>query len=260
MAVIAVANQKGGVGKTTIAMNLSWLLSQLGRRVLAIDIDGQRNLTKGWGITDEAVQGRTVYEVLLWQLSVADVITPVAGHHLIPGSDAMNELDLAIGAKQRREERLARQLATISDRYDYVVIDCPPNPGLATLNALYAATHVLIPVQPEQWPIQSMIDFFRSVDDVRSFRPELQILGIVPNIVERNTTHHERGLQYLAQLANTWGVALYPAIAKTTRFRDATAAKKALSDFDRSTDAATALETLAEQIDSRLQDRRLAAV
>jgi chromosome partitioning protein len=251
MAVIAIANQKGGVGKTTVTLNLSRLLAGLGRRVLAVDLDSQRNLTKGWGV--EVPPGRTIYEVLCWQISVSDALLTVPQHQLLPGSEQMNALDLAIGGQQRREERLSRQLREIEDRFDYVLLDCPPALGLATLNALYAASHVLIPVQPEQWPIDSATDFFRNIDELRSnYRPELQILGLVPNLYNPQTTHHRQGLEYLGQLAQTWGVTLFSPITAPTKLREATSNHQALCDYDRSTPASDALENLAETLDARL--------
>jgi chromosome partitioning protein len=251
MAVIAIANQKGGVGKTTVTLNLSRLLAGLGRRVLAIDLDSQRNLTKGWGV--DVPPGRTIYEVLCWQVSIPDALLRVAEHDLLPGSEQMNAIDLAIGGQQRREERLKRPLGAVEGQYDYVLLDCPPALGLATLNALYAATHVLIPVQPEQWPIDSATDFVRNLDELRSnYRPDLKILGIVPNIYNQQTSHHRQGLQYLGELAKTWGVTLFQPISATTKLREATSNHQALCDYDRSTPASDALENLAETLDSRL--------
>lgn len=251
---IAIANQKGGVGKTTLTFNLAWLLAERGRKVLAIDLDHQRNLTKGWGLTDEVVGDRNVFELLRWKIPALEAITPVSNHSLIASTPHLAELDATIGGVQKREMRLARVLKDLppEDPFDYILIDCAPSLGLATLNALYAANQVLIPVSPEQWPIDSTVDFFANLDEMRTeYHPALNILGVVPNLYERSTGQHQAGLKYLAELTSSWNVPLFSPIAKTTRFRDAASARRALSAFDRSTTAAFALEELADRIDAQ---------
>jgi chromosome partitioning protein len=258
---IAIANQKGGVGKTSLTLNLSWLLAQAGRKVLALDLDSQRNLTKGWNVADADVAGRTVYDVFCWTVPIAEAVVPIGGtgdqdlaHDLVPGSQIMNGLQAAIGNQPERERRLVRQLKPVLERYDYVFLDCPPEFGLATLNALYAATDVLIPVRPEQWPTETTIDFFENIDRLRNeYLPDLRILGIAPNECELGTTQHRKGLEFLSQLAEAWKVQLFRPIPKNTAIRDATSAHKALSAFNRGVDAALAMESLAQAIDAQYQ-------
>jgi chromosome partitioning protein len=251
MPVIAIANLKGGVGKTTLTMNLGWLLAQRGRRVLSIDMDGQRNLTVGWGLKDTDVAGLTSCEVIKWQKRLPDCVVPVPSHFLVPGALGNHTVDEELVSKQRREERLRHQLneANTARDYDYVLIDCPPKGGTVMLNALYAASHVLVPVEPEFFSITSTIDFAMSLQDVRTYHP-IVLLGLVPNSAER-TNNDRQCLAYLNDLAKQWDVTMFPMIPHTTRIKNAIGAHIALSAYDRSNGAATALEKLAEQIDEQ---------
>jgi chromosome partitioning protein len=250
--VIAVALQKGGVGKTTLTLNLARLLAVRGRRVLAIDADSQAHLTLGLGVTPDP--SRTIYQVLVNQAPVSSVQVSVADHSLVPGSPFMAQADLALAPATHREYRLRRALEAERDNYDFVLIDCPPNLGVITLNALFAATDVLIPVQTQQWAIDSMAHFLGSLKDVREYHPTLRVAAIVPNTYDRRLAHQQRALEYLTTAAASLDIPLRRPIGYTTRIAEAAAAHLALCDYDRSTEAATALEELAEWVDQTTVD------
>ncbi len=184
--VTAILNQKGGVGKTTTAVNLGAALALRGRRVLLIDADPQGNLTDHLGI-DAAAAKATVYEVLLGDATVdeATVATPTPGLAVVPSHPDLAATEQELAGELGRELRLSRALAALGDdRYDWVLIDCPPSLGLLSLNAMAAAGHVLITVQTEYFAMRGLGQLDRIVQMVREHvNPRIEILGILPTLV-----------------------------------------------------------------------------
>ena len=187
--VLAIANQKGGVGKTTTAINLGACLAERGRRVLLADVDPQGNATTGLGIPKES-ERTTMYEVLLEGAAVRDSITPtlVEGMHLIPGSVDLAGAEIELVRTQRREFRLRDALREVRDRYDFILLDCPPSLGLMTLNALVAADAVLIPLQTEYYALEGLTQLLRTVQLVQGgLNPALAVDGIVLTMFDART-------------------------------------------------------------------------
>jgi chromosome partitioning protein len=179
--IIAIANQKGGVGKTTTAINLSACLAEAGYNTLLIDIDPQANATSGCGGGSDSLDGST-YEVILGHRRAADVICPTAVPRLflMPSHIRLAGAEVEMASTIARERQLAQFLAPIRDDYDYIFIDCPPSLGLLTINALTAADSVLVPVQCEYYALEGLGQLHASVGRVQQYlNPELEIGGIL---------------------------------------------------------------------------------
>jgi chromosome partitioning protein len=179
--IVAVSNQKGGVGKTTTAINLATALAAVGRQVLVIDIDPQGNASTGLGI-EAARRHVGAYNVLLDRVPLAQAVIPTGIPNLgiVPATPDLSGAELELIDVERREFRLRDAMDGIADRYDYVLIDCPPALGILTINALTAANAVLVPLQCEFLALEGLSQLVRTIERVkRAFNPTLEIQGIV---------------------------------------------------------------------------------
>jgi chromosome partitioning protein len=189
MRTIAIVNQKGGVGKTTTAVNLGASLAILGSRVLLIDIDPQGNTTSGLGIDKRSIT-IDVYAILLADASASSAIMASGVEFLdvIPATLALAGAEIELVSALSRETRLRRALAPLAGRYDYILIDCPPSLGLLTLNALTAATEVLIPVQAEYYALEGLSALTTIVGRIReALNPDLHISGVLVTMFDGRT-------------------------------------------------------------------------
>jgi chromosome partitioning protein len=179
--IVAVANQKGGVGKTTTAINLATALAAAGHRVLVIDLDAQGNASTGLGIECK-VRGVTSYELILGEaeLESAVVSTDIPGLSIVPASQDLAAADLEFTARERREFLLSRAVRSRVGDYDEVLIDCPPSLNLLTINALVAADSVLVPLQCEFYALEGLSQLMRTIERVqRALNPRLDLQGVV---------------------------------------------------------------------------------
>jgi chromosome partitioning protein len=178
--IIAVANQKGGVGKTTTSVNLSASLALSGSKVLLIDLDPQGNATMGSGV-DKAELEVSIYDWLMEDAPLASVVHRCAsGYELVPSNTDLTAAEVELLSEAQREQRLRQRLGNVAERFDYVLIDCPPSLNILTLNALIAADSVLIPMQCEYYALEGLTALLETVDRVREqANPELAIEGLL---------------------------------------------------------------------------------
>jgi len=187
--VIAIVNQKGGVGKSTTAVNLGASLALMGRRVLIVDIDPQGNTTTGVGI-DKSIVERDVYNVLLERVAIGDVVraTEVENLDIVPATLNLAGAEVELVSALQRENRLKSALESVLGRYDDVLIDCPPSLGLLTINALTAATEVIIPVQAEYYALEGLSQLISIVRRIKEgLNPDLIIRGVLITMFDGRT-------------------------------------------------------------------------
>ncbi len=196
--VLAVTNQKGGVGKTTTAVNLGASLAVNQKRTLLVDLDPQGNASTGVGATAPA-EGRSIYDVLIGDLKITEVVqkTEVPSLEVVPSSADLAGAEVELVGMLAREKRLAGALRDAIEAYDYVLIDCPPSLGLLTVNALTAADAMLVPLQCEYYALEGLARLFRTADLIReALNPQLAVAGIVLTMVDmRNNLAQQVALE-----------------------------------------------------------------
>lgn len=187
--IIAITNQKGGVGKTTTAINLSACLAAAGNKVLLVDMDPQGNATSGVGIEKAAIDD-CVYEVLLGDTEASSIIVggPVEGMDVLPSTLDLAAAEIELAAELSRENRLRSSLEPLSGSYDFIVIDCPPALGLLTINSLAAADETLIPIQCEYYALEGLVYLLRTIQRVKlHVNPELMVAGVLLTMFDTRT-------------------------------------------------------------------------
>lgn len=247
--VVAVLNQKGGVGKTTTVVSLAAYWAKAGQRVLILDADPQGNATSGLGVDKESVA--TTYQLLLGTatLTQATVSTEVDGISIVPANSHLASAETELADVQGRERRMAQALQTAA--YDVVLIDCPPALGLLTINALVAADQLLVPVQAEYYAMEGLgqlLEVFRRVK--QSVNPRIRLLGIVVTMYDSRTS---LGDQVVAQLRKHFGDLVFDTrIPRNVRLAEAPSYGKPISEHDKWSKGARAYKQLAKEVWERV--------
>jgi len=253
--VVAVANQKGGVGKTTTAVNVSACVAALGKRVLLFDLDPQANATSGLGL--EKVEGASAYRPLLGEGALADRIQRTAWERLdiIPSELDMCGADIELARLDNHVQRVKLALQPIVDsgRFDVIVIDCPPSLGTLTLNAFTAADSLLVPLQCEYYALEGVSMITRLLNQLRDtgVNPGLQIIGVVMTMFDGRTRLSQ---QVVDEVRQHFGDAVFDTvIPRATRLAEAPSFGKPIIYYDKYSVAAAAYEVLSQDLVKRLQ-------
>ena len=249
--IIALCNQKGGVGKTTSTINLGASLAGYGRRVLAVDFDPQGALSAGLGVPTHDVP--TIYDLLLG--TVADphdtiIETSTPGLHVIPANIDLSAAEVHLVNEVARETILARVLRKVSDKYDVILIDCQPSLGLLTVNALTAAHGVLIPLECEYFALRGVALLIETIEKVRDrLNPAIELDGILATMYDARTLHSR---EVLERVVETFGdKVLETVIGRTVKFPDASVAGEPITTFAPDHPAAEAYRQLARELVAR---------
>ena len=257
--IIAMCNQKGGVGKTTTTINLGAALAEYGRRVLLVDFDPQGALSVGLGVNPHELD-RSIYTVLMQRdVSLEDVLlkTDHAGLDLVPANIDLSAAEVQLVGEVAREQILGRALAPVLDDYDIVLIDCQPSLGLLTVNALTAADGVIVPLECEFFALRGvalLIETIRKVQD--RLNPRLELEGILATMYDARTLH---GREVLARVVEAFGDGVFhTVISRTVRFPETTVAGEPITTYASSSAGAAAYRQLAREILARQAAREAA--
>jgi chromosome partitioning protein len=250
--IIAMCNQKGGVGKTTSTINLGAALAEIGRRVLLVDLDPQGALSVGLGINPLQLD-RTVYNLLMERAVTADDVmlkTHVPGMDLLPSNIDLSAAEIQLVGEVAREQTLLRVLTPVRDDYDIILIDCQPSLGLLTVNALTAANGVIIPLECEYFALRGVALLVDTIEKIRErLNPQLQLEGVLATMYDARTLH---GREVLARLVEAFGDRVFhTVINRTVKFPETTVAGEPITTYAPSSSGATAYRDLAKEVLAR---------
>ena len=252
--VIAVANQKGGVAKTTTVQSLGVAMAEQGRRILAVDLDPQACLTFSLGFDPDGLDS-SLHDVLVRRSRLGDVVKPVPGVDglaLVPATIDLAGAEVHLLSRTGREHVLAQALLPVLNEYDVVLIDCPPSLGVLTINGLTAAEAVIVPLQCEALSNRGVGQLLETIEDVRQFANEkLRVLGIIATMFDSRTTHSR---QVLCEVGERYGLQLFePPVPKSVRFAEAPGFGRSVLQHAPASAGAVAYRTLSTRVYDAMQ-------
>ncbi|MBS1007415.1 ParA family protein [Leuconostoc suionicum] len=244
--IIVLANQKGGVGKTTTSINLGAALAQAGQRVLLVDIDAQGNATSGSGV-DKSILEHDSYDVIVEQTPLHEVIVATDNYDLVPATIQLSGAEIELAKQPQREYRLKAALETVRDDYDFILIDNPPALGLMTVNAFTAADAILIPVQTEFYALEGLGQLLNTIELVRQqFNPNLDVAGILLTMYDGRTNLAKQVAQ---EVRSYFDDKVYDTIIpRSVRLSEAPSYGQAIIDFDPRSVGAQMYNNLAQEV------------
>ena len=249
--IIAVVNQKGGVGKTTTAVNLAAALTEQGKRVLVCDFDPQANATSGFGI-DKRKVSHTSYDMIIGEAAPADCVVPTRFADVIPSAADLAGAAVELIGMDRREQQLKKGLNALRDKYDVIFIDCPPSLEMLTLNGLCAADGILIPLQCEYYALEGLSDLMATLRSVkRRLNQSLDIFGVVLTMFDGRTNFSTQVAQEVRR--HFPGKVFTTAIPRNVRLAEAPSHGLPVGAYDRSSRGAVAYRELAEEVARKLE-------
>ena len=243
--VIAFANQKGGVAKTTTTLNLGVALAEKGQRVLLVDLDPQGNLTMSQGWNPDEID-RSMFDVLVHKLPITEIIRNSEVDVAVSSIDLAGA-ELALSSMIGRERALEKGVAPVKESYDYILIDTPPSLGLLTINALVAADGVIVPVQCEYLSLRGLVQLENTLSMIRdNLNPRVEIQGILPTMFDKRLLHSREAVDILKE--NFGDLVLNTKIRKTVRYAEAPVKGQSVLKYDPSGDAANMYRDLAKEV------------
>ena len=253
--IVAMCNQKGGVGKTTTTINLGAALAEYGRKVLLVDFDPQGSLSVGLGLNPHEMD-LTIYNLLMQRdVALEDVVVPsgVPGMDLLPSNIDLSAAEVQLVHEVAREQTLQRVLAPALERYDVILIDCQPSLGLLTVNALTASDGVIVPLECEYFALRGVALLKTTIDKVRErLNPRLEIYGVLGTMYDGRTLHSREVMDRLVQ---AWGdTVFHTVIRRTVKFSDATVAGEPITTYATTSPGADSYRQLAKEVLSRWPD------
>lgn len=246
--IIAITNQKGGVGKTTTAINLSACLAAMGKKVLAIDADQQGNTTSGLGLEKDEIE-MTIYNVMLGECSLSDVKLPtrVDGLEVVPANISLTGAEIELIGKEDREFILKKEVEKIKENYDFIIIDCPPSLNVITINALTASDTVLVPIQCEYFALEGLEQLIHTINLVKKgLNRQLELEGIVFTMFDARTN---LSLQVVEEVKRSLGENVYRTIIpRNVRLGESPSHGLPIHLYDPKSKGAESYELLAEEV------------
>lgn len=249
--IIAIANQKGGVGKTTTAINLSASLASLGQKVLALDMDPQGNMTSGLSVNKDEVEN-TVYDLIIGNIGIEECICKEVYENLdvLPSNVNLSAAEIELIGVDNKEYIIKNEVEKVKDRYDYIIIDCPPALSMLTINAMTTANSVLVPIQCEYYALEGLTQLLNTVLLTQSvFNPQLTIEGVLLTMLDQRTN---LGVEVSQEVRKYFKEKVYKtAIPRNIKLSEAPSEGLAIFDYDNNSEGARAYRDFAKEVCKR---------